>query len=284
MDLVTIILNLDRRIIYAIVAICVIVPLLLPLQIPIVPTPETSGVFNAIDALPEGSRVLVAADFDPASKPELLPELHAVLAHCFNKGLKPDLVTLWPSGPGLMQTAIETEAAKYNKKSGEDYCFLGFRFGSTAVILGMVSNIPGTFSTDFYGKPTASMPIYRNFNKLSQYDYILDIAAGVTVDYWLVYGSQPTGVPMGISVTAVSATAYYPYLQANQITGLVGGMKGSAEYEKLVGDKYNVPPGDATKGMVAQSFVHLFIVLAIIAANICYFIWMKREREKRRAS
>ncbi len=62
-------------------------------------------------------------------------------------------------------------------------------------------------------------------------------------------------------------------------------MKGSAEYEKLVGRQVpTVPPGDATKGMTAQSFVHLFIVLSIIAANICYFIWMKRERAKRRAS
>jgi hypothetical protein len=82
----------------------------------------------------------------------------------------------------------------------------------------------------------------------------------------------------------VSATQYYPYYQAHQFTGLAGGMKGSAEYEKLVGDKYGVPPGDATKGMAAQSFVHLFIVLSIIIANICYFQWKKRERAQRRAS
>jgi hypothetical protein len=284
MDLVSLILNLDRRIIYMIVAICVVVPLLLPLNIPIVPTPETHGVFDQIDALPAGSHILIAADFDPASKPELLPALHAVLAHCFEKGLKPDLLTLWASGPGLMQTAIEAEAAKYNKVSGTDYCFLGFRYGTLAVILGMASSIPSTFATDFYGKPTVTMPIYQDFNKLSQYKYILDIAAGATVETWLIYASQPERVPLGASVTAVSATQYYPYLQANQITGLVGGVKGSAENEKLVTDKYNVPPGDATKGMVAQSFVHLFIVLSIIAANICYFVAAKRTQAQRRAS
>lgn len=62
-------------------------------------------------------------------------------------------------------------------------------------------------------------------------------------------------------------------------------MKGSAEYEKLVGMEeilHRVP--DATRGMAAQSFVHVFIVLSIILANVCYFIWIKREREQRRAA
>lgn len=284
MDLVTLILNLDRRIIYTIVAICIVVPLIAPFSLPIEPTPEVRGVFDTLDSLPEGSHILIAADFDPASKPELLPALHAILAHCFSKGLKPHLLTLWASGPGLMQTAIETEAQRFNKVSGTDFCFLGFRYGTLAVILGMVSSIPSTFGTDFYGKATASMPIYQEVTKLSEFKYIVDIAAGATVETWIAYAAEPQNVPMGASVTAVSATQYYPYLQAHQLTGLVGGMKGSAEYEKLVGDKYQIAPGDATKGMTAQSFVHLFIVISIIAANICYIVWMKREREKRRAS
>lgn len=284
MSLVDAILNLDRRIIYTIVALCVIVPLLLPLKIPIVPTDETKGVFDYIESLPVGSHILIASDFSPSSKPELLPALHAILAQCFKKGIKPDLLTLWPDGPGLMQTAIEAEAARYNKVSGTDYAFLGFRYGTLALIIGMGSSITGTFTTDFYGKPTANMPIYQDLHKLSQYKYIVDIAAGATVETWLAYASKQENVPMGACVTAVSATQYYPYYQAHQLNGLAGGMKGSAEYEKLVTDKYGVPPGDATKGMAAQSFAHIFIVLSIILGNICYFQIKKRERTQRRAS
>jgi hypothetical protein len=284
MDLVSFILNLDRRIIYAIVAICIAVPLIVPFKLPIKPTTEVLGVYNAIDALPEGSHILISADFDPSSKPELLPALHALLQHCFAKGIKPHLLTLWPSGPGLMQTAIEAEARKFNKVSGTDYSFLGFRYGTLAVVLGMASNIPATFATDFYGKPTATMPIYQEVSKISQLNYIVDLAAGASVETWITFASEPQKVPIGACVTAVSATQYYPYLQAHQLTGLVGGMKGAAEYEKLVTDNYQQPPGDATKGMTAQSFVHIFIVLSIIAANICFFIAMRREQAKRRAS
>jgi hypothetical protein len=288
MRLVQAILNLDRRVIYTIVALSVAWPLIQPLKLPVVPTPEVKGIFDTIDALPAGSHILIGADFDPASKPELLPFLEAVLAHCFVKDLKPHLLTLWPSGPGLMQTAIEKEAKKFGKQSGVDYCFLGFRYGTLAVVLGMASSIPATFVTDFYGKPTSSMPIYQEVTKISQMKYLLDVAAGATVELWLAYGAQPEKVPMGASCTAVSATQYYPYLQAKQLTGLAGGMKGSAEYEKLLLDKYgqqyNIPPGDAIRGMDAQSMVHLFIVLSIIIANICFFIQTRYERKQRRAS
>jgi hypothetical protein len=280
------ILKLDRRIIYVIVALCVLIPMLKPLALPILPSAETRGVFEALDKLPPGSHVMVGADFDPASQAELLPMLNAVLQHCFARKLKPVIMTLWPAAPRLMQTSIERQAKRYGAVSGTDYAWLGYKPGNAAVIIGLLSGIPGTYNTDNYGKPTASMPIIEQAGKLSDYDYIVDIAAGESVLIWLIYGAERAKVPMGISVTAVSATQYYPYLQAGQISGLAGGMKGSAEYERLLRDAYpqeNLPPGDAMKGMDSQSMVHLFIVLAIVMANIAYFA-SRRSATPRRAA
>jgi hypothetical protein len=58
-------------------------------------------------------------------------------------------------------------------------------------------------------------------------------------------------------------------MQSGQLKGLLGGMAGAAEYEKLRGEK-----GKATKGMDAQSLAHAFIALCIIAGNIVQ--WRKR--------
>ena len=44
-------------------------------------------------------------------------------------------------------------------------------------------------------------------------------------------------LPMVSGCTAVSAPEYYPYLQSGQLQGLLGGMAGAAEYEKLRGEK-----------------------------------------------
>ena len=70
---------------------------------------------------------------------------------------------------------------------------------------------------------------------------------------------------MVAGVTAVSAPEYYPYLQAGQLQGLLGGMAGAAEYEVLV--KY---PALATRGMDAQSLAHVFIAFMIILGNIAF--------------
>ena len=53
-------LKLDRRIIYVIVALAIIIPLLWPMGLPIHTTPPVEAVYKDIDKLPAGSRVWIA--------------------------------------------------------------------------------------------------------------------------------------------------------------------------------------------------------------------------------
>jgi hypothetical protein len=62
------------------------------------------------------------------------------------------------------------------------------------------------------------------------------------------------------------ATDYYPYLSSGQLLGLIGGMKGAAEYERLMSIS-----GDARRGMDAQSMVHVIIVLLVVLGNVALF-------------
>ncbi len=292
MDFVTLILNLDRKIIFAFVAVLVAWPLIWPLALPIETTPEVRSIFAAIEALPNGSDIIIAADYDPSSKPELQPFTYSLLAHCFEKDLKVHLLTLWPGGPALIQQAIEDVAAQYNKTSGTDYCFLGYKPGNAAVVGGLTNSITGTYPTDFYNKQTATMPLYQRVQSVKDVKYIVDIAAGATVEVWIAFASAPEKVPMSAACTAVSAAGYYAYYTAGQLDGISGGMKGSAEYDVLLMNNYPTVKvggatriaGNAVKGMDAQSAVHLFIVLSIILANICYFIANKRQRDERRGA
>jgi len=63
------------------------------------------------------------------------------------------------------------------------------------------------------------------------------------------------------------ATDYYAFLQSGQIYGLMGGLKGAAEYEKLIGR----PKDTASRSMDAVSIAHVVIVLFIIVGNIAFF-------------
>ena len=67
--------TLDRRWIFLLMGLAVAVPLLLRFLPPNSATLMDRSVFEAIEDLPDGSRILVSFDFDPGSQGELLPML-----------------------------------------------------------------------------------------------------------------------------------------------------------------------------------------------------------------
>ena len=74
---------------------------------------EVRSIYQAED-LPEGSPVLISADFDPASVPELGPFYTAHIHHA-RRNLKPVLVTLWPTSIPLIHPEMKAIAKKFGK-------------------------------------------------------------------------------------------------------------------------------------------------------------------------
>jgi hypothetical protein len=91
------------------------------------------------------------------------------------------------------------------------------------------------------------------------------------------------GTPVAVGCTAVSATRFFAYLDAGQIYALLGGLKGAAEYEKLVMDRYpaikaitSAQTYYAAKGWDVQSLVYNLIIVFIVIGNIAYFVARRR--------
>jgi hypothetical protein len=64
-------------------------------------------------------------------------------------------------------------------------------------------------------------------------------------------------------------------LRSGQINGLIGGLRGAAEYEILIDQK-----GKAVAGMDAQSATHLAIIVLVIMCNLFYFSSRNRARQQ----
>lgn len=149
---------------------------------------------------------------------------------------------------------------------GEDYCYLGMRAGQEIVMIAMGQSLYDAFATDLGGRPTRSLPMLKDVPTLRQLDYLVALAAGDTGEKWISYGQEKYNFPMSVGCTAVMAPDLYPYRQAKQIDGIVGGIRGAWEYEALT----NVS-GAGQEAVLPQTVAHLLIVFLILVCNIGYF-------------
>lgn len=272
--------KIPRQIIFLTIALAVAIPLIVPLGIPVNVMPQSKKLFEAVDELTGDSKpVLISCDFDPQSLPELYPMLIAVLRQCFARRVPVVLMALWPQGTGMVEMALEELAPEFDMVYGEDYVFLGYKFGVAAVLLGMGENIQGVFPLDYYGTPVDSLPLMR---KTANYRNISMIITMSTGDpgwrQWLLYAQSRYGARLGVGVTAVSAADVYPYVETGQVIGLLAGMKGASEYETMIQKKgYTEGRLRASQGMDAQSLGHLLIMVFIIIGNIGYF-YSRRQK------
>jgi hypothetical protein len=268
--------DFDRRWIFVLMALLVLGPLLMPLSLPLALSPPVKQYFDTLDALEAGDVVLLSADFDPASAPELTPMLMATLEHLFRKDVRIVGDCLWPAGPPLLEQGLnEVARQKFSKEYGVDYVNLGFKEGREAVMLSMGNSIPETFPVDFRGTPIEDLPLMDDIENLNSVVMLVNISAGYPgTKEWVQQTQSRFGLRIVSGCTAVSAPEYYAYLQSGQLEGLLGGMAGAAEYEAMVG--YS---GPATKGMDAQSLAHLLVILAIVLGNLSQ--WAARRLGER---
>jgi hypothetical protein len=266
--------TLDRRWIFLIMGLLVLVPLLFPLALPIIVSPRVQGFHDGIAKIPDGATVLMSCDYDPGAIPELVPMTQTALRQLFDKNCKVVVTCLWNGGPGLVDGVLREVANEKGKKDGVDFINLGFKEGREAVMVLMGQGVANAFPRDYQGKDTRTQPIMRRVRDYGSFPMLVSISAGYPgTKEWVQQVQARFHIPMVAGVTAVSAPEYYPYLQSGQLLGLLGGMAGAAEYEKVREEK-----GSATKGMDAQSMAHLFVALCIILGNV---VQWTRPREPR---
>lgn len=259
-------LSMDRRIIFAAVALAVIGSLLVEFSLPVPATPPVQKIFDKIESLPPGAHFLLSFDYDPSSKEELQPMALALLHHCFQRGVKVIGMTHNPGGTGLAEQALNSIASIYQRKYKEDYVFLGYKPGGASLVINMGEDIHTAFLKDFYGNDTTTLPALQGVESLRDIDYLVDLAAGVTIETWIAFGREKYQFEMGAGCTAVIGPEMYPFLDSRQINGLMAGLKGAAEYEVLVEHK-----AQAFEGMRPQSVTHCLVILFVLFGNIAFF-------------
>ena len=117
--------TVDRRWIFLVIGLAVLLPLFYPLGLPIRATIATQKVYDSVEALQDNSKVLVSFEYGPSTKPEIHPMAIGLLKHLFTKGHKVYVTCLWPDGQFMADEALEEVAEEeFNLTYGEDYVIL----------------------------------------------------------------------------------------------------------------------------------------------------------------
>ncbi len=266
----------DKRWVFLLVALAVLVPLIFPLRIPLKTSAPTQAFYDHIERLPEGSMVLLSSDYDPGSKAELYPMTEATLRHLFRRNLRVVILSLWPAGPPMVELALEQVLAERgnDKRYGIDWVNLGFKEGREAVMVDMGRSIRETFPVDYGGTPIEELPLMDEVQNYASFPLFINLSVGYpgTKEY-VQYAQSRFNLTMIAGAGAVSVPEYSAYLHSGQLSGMLMGIAGCGEYEQLI-----ERPGLALIFMDAQSVGHILIVVLIIVGNVIFFIVRRQEK------
>lgn len=270
-------IKIDRRIIYLLLALSIIIPLINPLSIPIVPDKLVIDTFDVINGLPDGGKVIISFDYAAGAGAELDPQAAALLQHFMSKGMKTIAVATDDQGTLMAQPHLE-QLMKGGYEYGVDFINLGFIPGKESGLAAFAENIPKVKPQDIYGTSIESFEMMKDVKSLN------DVDAFVSINYGSVTGVSPEHVvrqisamykvPVIMPVSTVIAPGTLPYYEAGQLQGFMVGLKGAADYEMLLGK-----PGTAVSAMDAQSLAHLLMIAFIILGNVIYLLNKKNKKQ-----
>ncbi|MCX6842387.1 MAG: hypothetical protein NTX53_08930 [candidate division WOR-3 bacterium] len=283
---------IDRRWIYLVVWLVVMVPLIFPFKIRPIATPPVQNLFNYIDTMPENKALIISVDYTPDTQAELQPMLVALLRHAFAIHRRVGVLAMYVQGLGIGEDAIRQASSEFNAHArtnedsvlnGRDYVYWGWTTPPITIMLGMGQRIARVFSVDYYGAKTESLPIMKYLKNYDDAGILVSVAASAVPLSWINLAQTQFGIHLGCGTTAVSAADWYPYVNSGQFSGMLAGMKGAAEYEELL-ERRMVQNGmnwglrrKGTEAMSSQAAAHIAIIAFIIIGNIGYFATRRRK-------
>jgi len=249
--------------------------LIQPVGLAIIPSSTTKAAYDAIEAIPAGSIVWLGMEFSSGGTTELMPAAKSIIRQGFRKDLRFVAAGMWEMAGDMAVDAFSMVEAEFpDKKYGVDWVNIGYRPGKEVLLQSYLTDVAeAAQNRDHYGTPLSELPLMSEFTSLKQAEICIIFCTGTPGENeYIKHVTGPNNIPLIESCISVSVPGVMPMLQSGQITALVAGMKGAAEYEVLV-----EVPGPAMAGMDAQSFSHALVIVLMVLGNIGYYATRKRK-------
>lgn len=272
---------IDRRVIYVILLLFIIVPLLVPglsNSIPIIPSRQSQDFYDTMEKVARDSPnkiVILDGWWSPSTRGENQWQTQAIITHMMKRRLHFAILSFDPQNNTLVQGIADDLAPKYGYVYGRDYINWGFKPSAvfTPTVKGLVTDIPGTIKKDKRNQPIQSYPVMEGVKTMRDVGAIVEVTPTASADTWLQLAQGVYKTPFLYAPTAVMAPTYYPYLDSGQISGMLTGVKGAGDYEKLTGTSTV-----GTRATGALSLVYALLIGLIILGNVGFYVTRRLER------
>ncbi len=267
--------TIDRRIIYLCVAIAIALPFIFRIHLPVVVTPPVQRFYEAVEKVPKDKVVLVAADFSTGTEGENGPQVQAVLEHLMRRRIPFIILGVDIQGPELVQSYAERLARKYSYRYGRDFVNLGYLPGGQMALERFCRSVWQTVPVDYKQRPLAELPLMRRVRTAKDIGLVAEFTGSGLLSWYIQTFWGQFKVPLAQGCTGIIGPEQFPYLDTGQLSGLMVGLKGAAEYEALL----NIQR-EGYRRMMPQSLGHLSALLLILLGNLG--MWLARRRTFRR--
>lgn len=255
--------QLDRRVLYWILFLLLIIPPLKPLGLPLTVSPSTRGFYDFIDTLGSEDICVFSISGGVSAWPEILPGMIATVRHYVRQDV--DFV-VWGT---FLDMSMSWEEIKKNipeindLEYGVDYVYVGYLAGGETVIKQLAEDTHVAVKADGYGTPISELPLMDRIKSWEDISLVVSTDTGDAGLYYVRHWNAPHGVPVGINGIAMFGSEWMPLYISRQLMGLLVGVRGAGEYEYLL-----KAFGPATRGLDALNVSHLLVIAAVIMANI----------------
>lgn len=253
--------NIDRRIIYTVVFLVLLVPMFKPIGLPLKISQVTQSAYDTVEDMPAGSLAMLTTANAPGTAAELEPQTIALIKHWIKKDFK---ILMWPSAAESPRyiDGYATLLKANGYVEGTDFVVLPYLAGGETVFGSMAADFKSTFSMIEPGQSA----LWDSITDIGDVDLMADCGGGESQLWAIAHVEAKHGTPTICLITAVILAVRQPFYTSGQFKGIISGLNGAAEYEVLAR-----VPGKGASGMDAQSMGHLWVIFTILAGNVAYF-------------
>lgn len=269
MDLLMKLGDIDKRVLYVLLVLVLLIPMVRPIGIRISISHWTTKAYEQLSRLEPGDTVICDFGYNVDGAPDVEPIAKAIFRDLFDRNIKIITVSLNAQGPMIAEKLL-LPYEESGKVYGTDFCNLGFMAGGETALAAYARDLKRTFPRDWRGNTTSTLPILQGITgapDTKAWIFFTDSSA----EAW-VRQVGDLDVPIIGAVITVAAPQAEPFVHSGQLSGLLTGLRSAAEYE-IVTNR----PGGAVAAMDAQSLGHILITMFIVFGNISYFV--KRSKE-----